>query len=528
MWLGWTPRLFEFTLLFAFVPLLVMDEDMRQKKKSVWKVFINFYLAFFWWNLFCTWWVANTYSGTHDVSSIVAGALANILNPLLMCIPIFFYLRTRKKFGWKAGLISLPFFWMCFEWLHLNWELAWPWLNLGNGLAEYPQFIQWYEFTGTFGGTLWIWMVNILIYIFFFTNLVQTNKIQRWIYVASSILIPVVISEILFAINNPALISVKKKSIVIVQPNIDPYNTKFDFSTLDEQLKTLFTLSSQQSDSSTDYIAWPETAIPQGVLLNNLENDPSIKKIKKFLHAYPKSKLVTGFSSYKYYDSQQTITAREDGQGGFYDAFNSAIQLDTSVNEQIYHKSKLVVGVECVPYPGLFKYLEPLLVQFGGISVSLGKQEHRSVFYSDDSTGVAPVICYESIFGDYCTEYIRRGANFIFILTNDGWWGNTAGHIQHERYAALRAIETRRFVIRSANTGTSCVINSRGEISNETEYWKPAAIRTELPVLKGETFYVKYGDYIAQFALGFSALLLISTFFYNKKNGVTELNSERN
>ncbi|HAP01293.1 MAG TPA: hypothetical protein DCQ93_05135, partial [Bacteroidetes bacterium] len=75
MWLGWTPRLFEFTLLFAFVPLLVMDEDMRQKKKSVWKVFINFYLAFFWWNLFCTWWVANTYSGTHDVSSIVAGAL---------------------------------------------------------------------------------------------------------------------------------------------------------------------------------------------------------------------------------------------------------------------------------------------------------------------------------------------------------------------------------------------------------------------------------------------------------------------
>ena len=228
--------------------------------------------------------------------------------------------------------------------------------------------------------------------------------------------------------------------------------------------------------------------------------------------------MVTGISAYKYYETKPTVTARRFSDGsGYYDSYNSAVQLDSTNKYQLYHKSKLVIGVESVPYPAIFHYMEPLLVKFGGISVSLGSQKKRNVFFADDSTGVAPVICYESVFGEYCNEYVHRGANFIFIVTNDGWWGNSAGHIQHEHYAVLRAIETRRCIARSANTGTSCFINSRGDISDETVYWKPAVIKATLPVLGKETFYVKHGDYIAHFALILSALIYISTFFFKKK-----------
>ena len=519
MWLGWTPRPFFFTLLIAFVPLLILEDELRRKNKSAWWILLYTYLAFLFWNLFCCWWVANTYYGTQEISSVIAGIMVCAVNALLMCLPVFLFIRTKRKLGLKLGLASLPLYWMCFEWMHLNWDLAFPWLNLGNGLAQYPQLIQWYEYTGTFGGTLWIWLCNISIYVFFFSEHRQPKKISKWIYTSCIFFIPMLIS---FAIsvfyteykdsNSPG------KNIVVVQPNIDPYNTKFDFNTWNDQLTTLIKLSAEKADANTDYIVWPETAIPQGIWLNEIDSNKTILKIRNFLRSYPKAKLVTGFSAFKYYETQPTVTARQfSGSSVYYDAFNSAIQLDSTNRHQLYHKSKLVVGVESVPYPAFFHYLEPILVKFGGISVSLGSQKNRSIFLNDDSTSVAPIICYESVFGEYCNEYVQRGANFIFIVTNDGWWGNSVGHIQHENYAVLRAIETRRSIARSANTGTSCFINSRGDISDETEYWKPAAIKKWLPVLSEETFYVKHGDYLARIALTLSALIYISTFFFKKK-----------
>ena len=523
MWLGWTPRPFFFTLLIAFVPLLILENELHRKNKSAWWILFYNYIAFLFWNLFCTWWIGNTYYGTQEISSVTAGIMVCAVNALLMCLPVFLFLRTKRKLGLKSGLVSLPLYWICFEWVHLNWDLAFPWLNLGNGLAQYPQLIQWYEYTGTFGGSLWIWLCNISIYVFFFSEHRQPKKFSKWIYTSALILLPLFLSQVIYSFNNPAFTKARKKNIVVVQPNIDPYNTKFDFSTLGNQLDELLKLSAEKADANTDYIVWPETAIPQGIWLNEIDSNKTILKIRNFLRTYPKAKLVTGISAYKYYETKPTVTARRFSDGsGYYDSYNSAVQLDSTNKYQLYHKSKLVIGVESVPYPAIFHYMEPLLVKFGGISVSLGSQKKRNVFFADDSTGVAPVICYESVFGEYCNEYVHRGANFIFIVTNDGWWGNSAGHIQHEHYAVLRAIETRRCIARSANTGTSCFINSRGDISDETEYWKPTVIKATLPVLGKETFYVKHGDYIARIALILSALIYISTFFLKKRNDATE------
>jgi apolipoprotein N-acyltransferase len=148
---------------------------------------------------------------------------------------------------------------------------------------------------------------------------------------------------------------------------------------------------------------------------------------------------------------------------------------------QIYHKSKLVPGVEKMPWPAVFKYIEKFAIDLGGISGSLGMQEERVAFFTQDKKFAAgPIVCYESVYGEYVGEYVKKGANFLAIITNDGWWGDTPGYRQHLQYGALRAIETRRSIVRSANTGITATINQKGEIENKTLWWKEAAIKTTL------------------------------------------------
>ena len=105
-------------------------------------------------------------------------------------------------------------------------------------------------------------------------------------------------------------------------------------------------------------------------------------------------------------------------------------------------------------------------------------------------------------------DYVRNGTDLITIITNDGWWKDTPGYKQHLTYASLRAIETRRAIARSANTGTSAFIDAFGKISQPTAWWQEAAIAQELPLYKGVTFYATYGNYIGRLA-GFVAAILL-------------------
>ena len=132
-------------------------------------------------------------------------------------------------------------------------------------------------------------------------------------------------------------------------------------------------------------------------------------------------------------------------------------------------------------------------------------------FVSEDSTSIATIICYESVYGEFVTEFVKNGAELIFLITNDGWWGNTPGHKQHFLYSKLRAIETRRSIARSANTGISCFINQRGDVFQETEYWKPAVIKQSINKNTKFTFYVNYGDYIGRISVFIAVLFFLIT-----------------
>jgi apolipoprotein N-acyltransferase len=509
-WMEWGTGL---SLLIALIPLLLVESQIIQgeNKKSGRQIFLFAFEAFFIWNLLSTWWI---------VYATAFGAFgAIIINTLLYSFIFWLYHITRKNSNRTTGYIALICYWIGFEYFYLNAEISWPWLNLGNGLANNVQLIQWYEYTGSLGGSLWILLSNILLFSLLDDKIRQKTFKQRraktiaWL---ALILIPVCFSLLRYYTynekNNP-------RQVVVLQPNIDPYNEKFGSLSNKEQLDLLLNLASTQTDSSTDYVIGPETAIENHLWEECLNDNSAIEKIRSFLASYPKAKMVVGATThFKYIEPNfRSVTARYlKNQDIWFDTYNTALQIDSTRQIQIYHKSKLVVGVEMLPYPQYFKYLEGFAIDLGGTVGSLGTQPDRSVLISpSDSLKIGAAICYESIYGEFFAQFVKNGAQLMFIITNDGWWNDSPGYRQHFSYARIRAIETRRSIARSANTGRSAFINQRGDVFQPTEWWTKCAIKQNINANSDITFYVEYGDYIGRTCEFFAILILAFTLIFN-------------
>lgn len=486
-------------LFFAMIPFLIVEEQVFRNthKYSGFAVLFYTYPGFFLWNLLTTWWIYH--------ASFVGAAMAIILNSLLMAVVFQCFHYIRKIFHrnapgrYDSGYFILVILWITYEHFHLNWELSWPWLQLGNGFASVLKSVQWYEFTGVLGGTLWILVINVMIFrlIQMFADRHPEKLLRKFSLVLSSVLIvPIVISLIIYY-------SFSEKSspvnIVVIQPNVDPYGEKFVPEFRDVIWDKLLGQTLTTADSNTDFIIWPETSIPGSVPINSPEIPQAIIKIRDSLkYNLPGAVLVSGADCYEIYDEKKTATARLFADGECcWDSFNTALEIDSSGQRNYYHKSKLVPGVERMPYPGVFRFLEKYALDLGGTTGSMGTSP-EPVTFSSGKVPVAPVICYESIYGDYVSGYIRKGAQLIFVVTNDGWWGDTPGYRQHFAYASLRAIETRRSIARSANTGISGFINQRGDVLMSVPYWEQHALKYTINANDKLTVYVQYGDYIGR------------------------------
>lgn len=500
---SWLPYGFAPMLFIAFVPLLFAEHHIHKnaEKYSSFTIVGCSFLAFFTWNTLVTWWIKN--------ASFGGAAMAILSNSVFMTVVFILFHRTKKRIGEKWGYVTFLCFWIAFEFLHHDWDLSWPWLTLGNAFAAIPSTIQWYEFTGIFGGSLWVLAINI-----FFLKIILSsqNRKKNGIAIIAFFLIPILTSFLIKSSYNSGIAQQNKYEVVVVQPNVDPYNEKF-IGNYQEQLKKMLVLANQKVDTTTDYLIFPETALTEDIWESELGQSWSIQTLQEYLKHYPKLKIIIGANTAKVFSPGEKLseTARKfTNDEAYYDAYNTALQLDNSGKIQVYHKSKLVAGVEKMPFPSIFKYFEKFAIDLGGTTGSLGVQNERTVFSSyDNKLKVAPVICYESVYGEYVSEYVSNGAEFIAIITNDGWWGDTPGYKQHVKYGALRAIETRRWIARSANTGISCFISPSGEIIQATPWWQPAVINQKISLSSQITFYTKYGDYLARAAMYASLLLLI-------------------
>ena len=476
-WLGFS----GFTSLAGLAPLLWLSDSYGDTRRDWWRLFGWSLLTFVLWNVATVWWIWNA----TPVGPIAATVVSTTLNMLAFML----YHTVSKKAPRALAYTLLVAGWITTEFWYTWGEISFPWLILGNGFSESPWAVQWYEYTGVFGGSLWVLLTNILLYETF-------KKRSRKYGIATVVMavVPVVISLCIYATYTP---SERTAKIAVVQPNVDCYD-KFHSSSEWQERNMLELLN--EVPEGVDFIALPETTLPDYIYEPGIEQTEIIDTIAGVLRAKnPEAVVITGASTWlDYRAGKQSRTARKRGNE-YYDIFNSALEITPKGEVDIYHKSRLVIGVEKMPLPWLFKMLEFLVIDLGGTVGQLGVGVEPKVFDNGDKR-VGPAICYEAVYGDFYGGFARKGAEAMAVISNDGWWGNTPGHKRLFAFCRLRAIEHRRAIARSANTGVSGFISERGDDGERLEWEERGVLTADVTLNNKTTLYTRYGDYIGRLA----------------------------
>ena len=354
----------------------------------------------------------------------------------------------------------------------------------------------------------------LLCNILFFEALRARRSIGRWIPAAGVLLLPAAVSlGIWWSWEQP---DEGTAEVSILQPNVDCYD-KFN-GRADWQEDNITDLLAQVP-AGAQFILLPETAVPGHYWEPELSelrpaDEPGMfwqELTDNLRRSHPGALLVTGANTLRYYAAGvQPRTARRDGFGeGYYDVFNTAVGLDSAGRMQLHHKGKLVIGVENTPTL-LFDILQFLVIDLGGVVGQIGMGQHGTAFeHRGVKTG--PAICYEGLYGDFFGDFVRRGAQFMAIISNDGWWGDTPGYKHLFTISRLRAIEHRRAIARSANTGMSGFISARGDIGQTLGWEKRGVFTAAVPLNSELTFYTRYGDYLGRIS---EYLMLLCVLYY--------------
>lgn len=520
MSLPWLVPHMGWTALLGFVPLLVMERLASQYKvKHFWWWQ---YGAFVLWNAVTTWWV-----GEATVGGAVFAVLANALQ---MAVVFGSFRWVKRRTRGVLPYLYLAAAWIAWEKYYLTVaQISWPWLVLGNAFADTTGLVQWYCVLGSLGGSLWVWAANLSV--FGLMVALSDGRMASWNGKARL----AAICGTSLALFGPMVWSAclrfqeegRPLKVVMGQPNYDPYEKRGAVPREEQDRSFLDLLEKADWKAAEPVLALaPETFILH-MYSEDLPGSGSFLRFQDFLRRHPSTNLIFGASLYdRVYapvapdPCAYDLGRQADGRHLWVLAHNSAVVTDTTARINLYHKSKLVVATELTPYPGLFIPLQKWLLGTTLMGQDIGQKEISClpVLLPEGAVNVGVPICYESVYGDFCAGYVRKGAQLLAVITNDAWWGNTPGYRQHLSYSRLRAIETRRWVARCANTGVSAIIDPRGRILDRTAWWEPALLEGEVQLLQGQTFFVRYGDIVGRTAVFLFVLLLAAALFRGKKH----------
>ncbi|HLR89604.1 MAG TPA: apolipoprotein N-acyltransferase [Balneolaceae bacterium] len=435
------------------------------------------YPGFVLWNLFSTYWL---------MMATVAGGVAAILaNALIMVLPLLL-IRSFFRSGLHpvaAALFSAAA-WVTYEFLHHRWDLAWPWLTLGNAWSNHTVMIQYISWTGVLGISFWVMGSAAL----FYAWLSESSRKVLGAFLSFFLFFPV-LSLVNLALYEPP--KGEPVEVVVVQPDSDSYQTFGGHASLDKLIDKLITLSDSARTESTDVILWPENAVDTFLT----RHSPLLSVLRDSMRAWD-TRLITGSGFAEFYDQGTPLpqVTRQSSAGRPYNMYNSALLIDESGLESVYKKGRLVPIVERFPFLDFFHRIDIFgLVDWPQIG-GYGKGYEATLFDSGPSY-TSPLICYDSVFPGWVNEFVDEGAQFLAIVTNDGWWGNSHGHVQHFAYARLRAIEQRMWVARSANNGISGIISPDGGVRVQTEYQTEDAFSYTIYTNPERTLYNRMGDW---------------------------------
>ncbi len=508
------------TAFVGFIPFLLL----LRRVDSAAQTFRFSYLTFLVLNVVTVYWISGWWG--RDPWLKAAGVAVNLVHPLLFTIPALMLYLVRKRLGWNLMLVVFPFLWAAWEWLAHLPELSFPWLIIGNTQSYDIEKIQFIAWTGIFGASWWIAAVNSILVV-----LAERVSSGAWglrsrqsLLTVSAALLLLFVPHVWGALAMRDGSDAHMLRVGIAQPDIDPYEKWSAASVPMDKVRDLMNLYDTVVDSgNVDLVLFPETAFP--FLIRQPSHRDELLEVQRRidLKGVP---LLSGFADLTWYepDSAPSSAKRIPESDIRYDTFNAAmLLLPMKTEQQVYHKSRLTPLSERIPYLDALPFLQNALSWGVGIS-SWGLGNDTTVFTLDTqrkSVRIWAMICYETLYPEFITGFTDRGANLLAVITNDGWFGNSSGPYQLQRYAVLRAIENRRAIARCANNGISCFIDPWGRVSGETIFgtrtWTAAAV----PLHAEASFYVRHGDWFSHLCAAFTLIALLASLLSGRRRSAS-------
>lgn len=474
--LAFPPFLTGFIAYFALVPLIFLLRGTPFR----WSMKIGFLwgLGF---NGFALYWIA---------IDTVPGYIASILflSFLSMFFPLVFACGYRiwgERFIW-----AFPFLWILNEYLRYFGQLRFPWLTLAHTQTYYLSLIQYCSYTGVYAVSFWICLLNVIIYLFIHEGRRRTRK-QLWASVAAILIIlPYLYGKIVI---NKYRTAEKFIKVALVQGNIDPW-AKWDKAFKDFNFQRYEELSLKSIVQKPDLLIWPESAATSYLLWD----DAYLSWVHRIVDSL-NTPLLTGALDTEF---EKGSLARKD--------YNSALFLQPHTEKvQSYAKMLLVPVSERFPFVDNLPFLAGIDLGQGPSNFTPGKE---LTIFNYKQLNFATVICFESIFPELVRKFCEKSIDFLVVITNDGWFGNSSSPFQHAQFAIFRAIENHISIARCANTGISSFINPLGEVLEASPIFETAVLVKSIPLRQEVTFYTRHGDWFPRLISSIGGIILLATF----------------
>jgi len=521
LWFAFPPFRTGFFAYFALVPLLILLDRL----KNYYQVLRYSYLGLVIFHALTIYWIGG-WSAKTDIFMELGSIALILIHPTFYWIPISIYFFIKKYFRGKAALFFFPFLWNAIEYFRSVEETAFPWLTLGNTQSYYLPIIQITSFIGVYGLSFLIVVFNVLIFIAY-----KNYRYMSLRFALNKIAIVVIILLILFIYGKIVINDVdppgKQLRIAMIQPDFDPWD-KWEDGDVNSQLSIYLALSDSAVKAGAKLIVWPETAVP--VYLTSGRYPDEVARIRKFVNEN-KVHLLSGLPLVHFYfskDETKTESRISRDSAYYYDSYNGAVLFSPNEDKlQEYGKRKLVPFAERSPYLHYLPFLGDWIKWGVGIS-NWSVWDKQTVFgfqdLNGDSIKFSAGVCYESIFPAFNSDFVKSGAQFLVVVTNDSWYGELSGPYQHKQFATFRAVENRRWIVRAANGGISCLIDPIGVTVDETQLYTRRYLVGDIYLKDDLTFYARYQDIISYISVVFSIFVFIIT--YIRKIQVRKLNAD--
>ena len=393
-----------------------------------------------------------------------------------------------RRFGLPAVLLAPPA-WVALEYVRGHLFGGFPWIPLGNTMITLLPVVQLASLLGVYGLSLFVAFVNAG----FAVVALASGRTRMIAAVATFAMIAAVSvwgGQRMAA--NSLVLNGTPIRVGLIQANIaqvDKWNPSREGMIVERYLQ----LTRQAVEAGADFLLWPESAVPF-----EFDEDPKAEVIRALVRASGKPLLLGS-------------DELEAGAGGH--SYNSAFMLDPAGSTAaVYRKIHLVPFGEYVPFQQVLFFVGPLV-------------EAVSAFSAGSQVTMLPVnghmastaICYEVTYPELMREAVRNGSELLTTITNDAWYGESSAAYQHFEMASMRAVEQGRYLVRSANTGISGIVDPYGRVLIRTKLFETAAVVGEARFVQDKTLYARIGDLVAFVSAALTALVLVAALLFRRR-----------